>query len=239
MPDSAQDAAAGYVDAVKWLVGISGAVLAGVFLHPDMITRWSFWGRIYLAVVLFLFGVSIFGGVVYLLWINRVRRRKELIAEIEKEEVALVLIPDRERAQKRGDEKTTLIEEEKKTQKHLDIWFALFTGAFYLASFLGLVMFCVQIALASKGKDDCPDKCRKKDDGVKTVLVDPLRFTVMQSAVHKTSHGMQAHTFLLNQQTGEMWQMICDQKGAVVAFQRVRRLDLNGNPEKDDAGKKP
>jgi hypothetical protein len=33
--------------------------------------------------------------------------------------------------------------------------------------------------------------------------------------------------------------MICDQKGAVVAFQRVRRLDLNGNRENVEEAKKP
>jgi hypothetical protein len=42
---------------------------------------------------------------------------------------------------------------------------------------------------------------------------------------------------LLDQRTGEIWQRICDQKGAMVAFQRVKRLDENGNLEKDEATK--
>ncbi|QNI36130.1 hypothetical protein [Edaphobacter albus] len=233
MPDAPlQDAATGYVDAVKWLVGISGAVLAGVYLHPEMLMGLPQRGRVYLAVVMFLFGVSIFGGVVYLFWINRVRRRKERIAEIEKEQSAPVVIPDPERVNALREGKEKLIEEEKKSQGLLDLWFAVFTGAFYLGSFMGLIMFCVQVALAQK-HDDCKDK--KKGGEAKTVLVDPLRYTLAQSAVHRTAHGMQAHTFLVNQQTGEMWQMICDQKGNVVAFQRVKRLDVSGNPEDDKA----
>jgi hypothetical protein len=96
-------------------------------------------------------------------------------------------------------------------------------------------MFCVQVALAQKN-DDCKDE--KKDCEGKTILVDPLRYTMTQSAVHRTAHGMQAHTFLLNQQTGAVWQMICDQKGNVVAFQRVKRLDLDGKPELDEVAAK-
>lgn len=236
MPDApVQDAAAGYIDAVKWLVGISGAVLAGVYLHPEMLTGLPLRGRVYLAVVMFLFGMSIFGGVVYLFWINRVRRRKERIAEIEKEQSAPVVVPDREKGNQLREEKETLIEEEKRSQRLRAIWFAVFTGAFYLGSLMGLIMFCVQVAFAEKHDD-----CKKKDCEGKTVLVDPLRYTMTQSAVHRTGHGMQAHTFLLDQTTGEIWQMICDQKGVVVAFQRVKRLEEEGNTKaKPLPGKKP
>lgn len=237
MPDApVQDAAAGYVDAVKWLVGISGAVLAGVYLHPEMLTGLPQRGRVYLALVMFLFGMSIFGGVVYLFWINRVRRRKELIAEIEKEQSAPVVVPDREREKDLREKKEKLIDEEKRSQRLLGVWFAVFTGAFYLGSLMGLIMFCVQVALAQK-HDDCK---KKKDSEAKTVLVDPLRYTVTQSAVHRTVHGMQAHTFLLDQRTGELWQMICDPKGVVVAFQRVKRLEGEGSSETKPATvKKP
>src|ERR1700733_15990882 len=71
------DAAAGYVDGVKWIVGLAGAVFAGIFLHPEWITQRPEKMRIYIAVVLFLFGISIMSGVVYLLWLNSVRRKKE------------------------------------------------------------------------------------------------------------------------------------------------------------------
>lgn len=76
MADSIQDAAAGYIDAVKWIVGISAALLAGVFLHPELIAGWPTWGRLFLVLAVLLLGASICGGVVYLLWLNRLRRRR-------------------------------------------------------------------------------------------------------------------------------------------------------------------
>src|SRR5882757_97501 len=113
MADSIQDAASGYIDAVKWIVGISGALLAGVFLHPELTGNWSLRGKILLVVVLLLLGVSIVGGVIYLLWLNRIRRRKERIAEIDKELSAPVVIPDAARAQELRDERVLLVNEEK------------------------------------------------------------------------------------------------------------------------------
>jgi hypothetical protein len=67
----------------------------------------------------------------------------------------------------------------------------------------------------------------------------PLRFTITQSAVHKPRKGMEAHTFLLNQQTGEVWQMVCDGPSGAVSFRRAPWLDLNKNAEKVEAGRKP
>ena len=239
MADTPQDAAASYLDAVKWMVGLSGAVIAGVFLRPELITRWSGWGRAYVAIVLVLFGISIFSGVVYLLWITRARRRKELIAEIEKQQAAPVVIPDPARAQELRDQKASLEQEETAAKKLVPRWYAIFTWSFYLGAICGLILFSVQIALASKSKDDDQDKCGKAACNTQVVVPEHPRFAVVQSAVHRTQHGMQAHTFLLDQQTGEVWQMICDQKGDVVAFKRVKREDLSGNLEKIDADRKP
>jgi hypothetical protein len=53
----------------------------------------------------------------------------------------------------------------------------------------------------------------------------PLRFTITQSAVHKPRKGMEAHTFLLNQQTGEVWQMVCDGPSGAVSFRRAPWLE--------------
>jgi len=225
MPDTTQDSATSYMDAVKWMVGLSGAVIAGVFLHPEIITRWSGWGRIYVAVVLSLFGISISSGVVYLLWIARALRRKELIAEVHREQTAPVVIPDPKRVTELREQKKKLDAEEATSKKLVPRWYQIFTWSFYVAALLGLILFCVQITIARKPDDDCKDKCKKTEECCKTAPPNPKRYTVVQSAVHKTAHGMMAHTFLLDQQTGDMWQMICDQKGSIVAFQRVRRLD--------------
>lgn len=240
MADSTQDAAAGYIDAVKWIVGISSALLAGVFLHPELTAGWPLWGRLSLVLVLLLLGASICGGVVYLLWLNRIRRRKELIAEIERELSAPVVIPDATRAQKLRDDRAKLMDEEEKSKKTQTTWYWVFILMFLFGGGIGMIVFCAQIAQGQKPKDDKKDcKVECCQEKKVTATPDPRRFSVVPSALHRTAHGLQAHTFLLDQQTGAIWQMICDRKGKLVAFQHVKRLDSNGNPEKDETATKP
>jgi hypothetical protein len=226
----ASDAAAGYVDAVKWIVGLAGAVFAGVFLHPEWILGRPEKMRIYLAVVLFLFGISMIGGVVYLLWINSVRRKKEMLAEIESDLSVPVVTPDPAKRKELTDKWDSTRGKLKKAQSRMNFWYAVLSVPFYVAAFLGVVAFCVWVAWPQKSADD-----GKKPPTV----ADPLRFTITQSAVHKTKRGMEAHTFLLNQQTGEVWQMICDGPSGAVSFRRVPWLDLNKSPEKVESGRKP
>jgi hypothetical protein len=216
MSENAQEAVLGYIDAVKWIVGISGAVMAGVYLHPEAVTTLSLEAKRCLAAVMLLFGVSSFGGVVYLLWLNNVRRKKELLAETEAKLAAPAFVPNPDETRELEKKRDKLKRKLARAQPSLNAWYWIFTWAFYGAAVLTVLFFMLRIV-------------RTKDP----VVVEPLHFTVVQSAVHRTDHGMQAHTFLLNQQTGEMWQMVCDQKGTVVGFRRVRRLDVNGNPEPD------
>jgi hypothetical protein len=229
MPENATEAASGYVDAVKWIVGLSGAVFAGVFLHPEQVAQRQGWVRILIAVVMALFGVSIVASVGYLLWINRVRRVKERLEEIETDLAKPVVVPDPHRTKKLADERDRLTKERDGAEEHMNSWFNWLLMPFFAAALTGVLAFCVSLAW--------PKKAVEVEKAPAVAI--PLRFAITQSAVHRTQHGMQAHTFLLNQQTGEMWQMICDRQGMVTAFQRARRLDLNGNPEKDEPGKKP
>ena len=216
MADNTQEAVLGYIDAVKWIVGISGAAMAGVFLHPEAAARLSDEAKYCLAGIMLLFGISSFGGVVYLLWLNSVRRKKEKLAEIEAKLVAPVALPNLDNIAELENDRNKKNKKLTLAQTSLNLWYWIFTWSFYGAAILTIFFFMLRIV-------------RTKDP----VVAEPLHFTVVQSAVHRTDHGMQAHTFLLNQQTGEMWQMVCDQKGTVVGFRRVRRLDLNGNPEPD------
>ncbi len=68
--------------------------------------------------------------------------------------------------------------------------------------------------------------------GVQNFLANPAEaspsgYEIVQSAVHATRHGKEAHTFLLDKKTGAVWQMICQPKSDVVEFQRVRRIGLD------------
>ncbi|MBS1822065.1 MAG: hypothetical protein JST61_08855 [Acidobacteria bacterium] len=222
MADTAPDSIAGYLDGVKWIVGLSGAVLAGVFLHPEQLDGRHPLMRPTVAVILGLFVVSMIGGVVYLLWLLRIKRVKENLNEINEELAAPFTIPDPVRRTWLEAEKKKLETEKDGSSKETEQWFNVLLWPFSIGALAIGVIFCLSVVW--------PKKPVVVDKPVAPV---PLHFTVVQSAVHKTDHGMQAHTFLLNQQTGEMWQMVCDQKGAVVGFRRVRRLDPDGNPEPD------
>jgi hypothetical protein len=224
------DAAAGYVDGVKWIVGLAGAVFAGIFLHPEWLTQWPEKMRIYIAVVLFLFGISIMSGVVYLLWLNSVRRKKERLAEIEGTHSVPMVNPDPGKRKSPAEKRDSIKDELEKAQTPMNFWFAVLRGSFFLAASMGVFAFCFWVAR--------PQKSTESGKKQATVPV-PLRFTITQSALHKTKKGMEAHTFLLNQQTGQVWQMVCDGQGKVISFRRVPWLDSNGNPEKDEASASP
>jgi hypothetical protein len=82
---------------------------------------------------------------------------------------------------------------------------------------------------ANQKKDDpCSVKadCKKQD----VAKAPANRFVIVQSAVHRTAHGREAHTFLLDQEKGATWVMTCSTQG-VVEFDRVKTLGLNGAPE--------
>jgi MFS family permease len=226
-PTATTESAAGYIDVLKWMLGLSAGVIAGVFLHPEQIAQASGWGKGAVVVVLALFGLSVIVGVVYLFWLSRVRRIKERLAEIKTELSTPVVTPDAKRTKGLVDEQAELTTENVEAKKDMNEWFTLLLWFFFGAAGIGLIVFCVFVGMLKP-----PEKA--KDPPPPPPAVEPLKYTVVQSAVHSTKGGMQAHTFLLNQQTGEMWQMMCDAQGKVVSFQRVLKRDLKGNPEPDD-----
>ncbi len=231
-PPNPSESAAGYVDAVKWMVGLSGAVFAGIFLHSEQITQRPLGVRIFLALVLGALGMSILGGVGYLLWLNRMRRVKEHLEEIKGALAAPVTTPDRDETNRLTAKKKELTEELNGSDEAMEGWFQLLLKPFFVGSVFGILAFCVSVAW--------PYQAAKKEEEKKTVPVAvPLHFVMTQSAIHRTKNGMQAHTFLLNQQTGEVWQMVCDTKGQVIAFRRVPRFDFDGNQERTESEWKP
>jgi hypothetical protein len=234
-PGAASDATASYVDIAKWIVGLSAAVLAGLFLHPEHVAQWPGWAKWFLAGVLFLFGASIISGVLYPFWLSWMRRQREKIEEVEEELTKLVVKPDPARRAKLEDRKKKLKDGlEKEGPRWTNFWHQMFIYFFCSAALLGVVGFCASIVVSQKK----PDEPKGAVEIKKQAAVVPLRFAITQSAVHKTKKGMEAHTFLLNQQTGEVWQMVCDGPSGAVSFRRVPWLDLNNRPEKGEVGPK-
>ena len=182
------DSAAGYIDLLKWMLGLSAAVIAGIFLHPEQIAQASGWGKGAVVVVLVLFGASVIGGVGCLFWLSRVRRIKERLGEIKTDLSMPVVTPDAKRLKGLVDEQAELTTENVEAKENMNEWFTLLRWVFFFAAVVGLAVFCVFIArLKPPPEPPLPPP--------PPPAVEPLKFTVVQSAVHRTKGGMQAHTF--------------------------------------------
>jgi hypothetical protein len=215
MPDVG-DAASGYADGVKWLVGISGAAIGGAFTQYEQTWHQPLWVRGLLALDVVLFVISIWAGVNYLLWINAVRRAKERISEIDSKRTALGEIASEEKKRELDNDEKTSNAKLTKASQQLPGWHKAYSYSFSVAVLIAAGILFIAIA-----------RPIPKPEAAES----PQRFTIVLSAVHSTSHGRQAHTFLLDQKTGDLWQMSCDPQGNVVAFRRVSVLDANGRPE--------
>ncbi len=112
---------------------------------------------------------------------------------------------------------------------------------YYLFYYGTLTAFCVSMLLitvfllvgvfstssSSTGKKDC-QPC--------AVTVQPaatqLRYSITKSARHIGSHGTQVeHTFLLDQSTGQVWEMFCRKNGREVEF---RKIEVEGVQDSTD-----
>jgi hypothetical protein len=56
-------------------------------------------------------------------------------------------------------------------------------------------------------------------------------YDIVQSAVHTTRHERKAHTFLVNKDSGEVWQMLCHKNDDQVEFHKIHRYGFDGKPD--------
>ena len=196
-----------YADAIKWSVGLSGAAIGGISLHFADLERTPGWVHVFVVAALFAFAVSIFFGVLYMQDLNLVARADERISEIE-----ILLLAPKDEIGALKDEKRER-KKERETYVHKLPWLKLIhTGAFAMA----LLTLCLGVVGVFFYKAQPSTQAQETN-----------RYVITQSAVHHTNHGMEAHTFLLDQVTGTVWQMIC-QNGDQVSFRETQRMDANG-----------
>jgi hypothetical protein len=154
---------------------------------------------------LFAFAASIFFGVIYLPWLNLLARADEGTSEIE----TLLLTA--------STDKISLLEAEKlerKSQKESCCQSSPGLKMIHNSAFaVALLTLCLGVVGAFFYKAE-PEKRPQETK----------RYVVSQSAVHRTNHGIEAHTFLLDPVTGTTWQMVC-QNSDRVAFREIQRMD--------------
>jgi hypothetical protein len=222
MTETSGGAIATYGEGVKWLVGISASAVAGGFLHVKEIEEQSLVFRVLIAGAMLLFSISIWGGINYLLWLNALGGHKERIRE-NREELLRASVIDGEKAELQDgiDRSKARI---RLSEKTMPSWHRLYTFTFVGGLMIATVSIC--FALIYRAPMNAVQN-RSEEKSTNQVQPNPApRFHLAYSAVHQTAHGKEAHTFLLDDQTGSLWQMICVGKDDEVAFRPVQGVGL-------------
>ena len=216
--DTPAASGSGYSDGVKWTIGLSGAAVAGAFLHLDELGKQPTAARWVLAFAAAGFAVSIISGVNYLHWLMAADVARVRLPEIKKEQDALgtPTPTDKEKV----DRVATLDRRYKKYAKKIERsyvvsprWHVAYIVSFIVAAVLATMVFFAAMVRSSAQSDRHLDKRCNVDKAPSPVP--PNRYIVTYSALHQGRHGKETHTFLLDQQTGQLWQMRCTAGGSV------------------------
>lgn len=229
-PDSARGQ---YGETVKWILAIASGAIGAGFLHINEIEAQAVWVQGLLALSFIAFVLSVWSGMYYLLWVTTVPVVRQTLGEY-KAAIQELRDPNGSDAEKKAELESKIKIEEKKVSDAKDAmpgWHKFYTYAFSAA------LACSALALLSGLVNHALAKGHSVDDGCKKDVADhggsqtPQHFThysMVYSAVHRTAMGhREAHTFLMNDETGELWQMVCDGTKRVV-FQKVPRIERSG-----------
>ena len=211
------DALSSYGEGVKWQIGLSTAALAGLWAKLEFLLDQPVEVRYAAAGIAALLVASVWVGAEYLRWLIKVPTIKDRMAAIE-------AIPIGNRTAEQTADLARLNTSYQEARDAIPSW--------HRAS---VITFFVTCLVAAAGVFAAVSRLQpaKKTDSPTPVA---LRYQIALSAVHQTGHGREAHTFLLDQSTGDVWQMVCTNEG-LVSFRRIRKLDFDGKPEQTASGK--
>ncbi len=224
MADTPSNATNAYGEGIKWILAISAAAVGGAFIHLKELEDQSIWVQALLALSLGLFVYSTWCGMYSLIWLNTAAmardRRREYREEIEKMRVSPCA----------GDEASTAYESKVKddlaevsktiedAKRDIAPYYRHHTRSFSLALFCAAGGLLLAMLLKIVAPKIAIDKIAP------VAPVGKVHYSLVPSAVHATVRGREAHTFLMNDDTGELWQMICAGDG-LVAFRKVVRIE--------------
>jgi len=199
---------------VNWLVGLSGAAIGGALTKLDWILKLPKCDKILLFIAAVLLLISIVAGVFYAFELFVVKQRKLRLDEENAKAPPDGTVVNKLKAQLQDAGRKTAL------YHHTTL------GSFFLAGITVVVCFSAVLFY-----------CPPVPEPPKTVLSN--HFTV--TSVSVTQHGRvtHTHTFLLNQQTGQIWLMTCGPDNKSVEFRRVPTFKLDGSPEDEKGLEKP
>jgi hypothetical protein len=210
-----------YNEGVIWLVGISAAAVGGAFLNIEKIAGTPLYVRSAFCLVVILFLLSIYLGVLYAFYLLHAFSMKEKIADLQTQ-----MTDDSANREAYTEQIKTkrnrLWEDEKQVNRiHSPLLWSFALGLLCAAILLCIAAFSAQPKVTAAPAQPAT---------AVSVASSGQFYKVVYSAVHAHRTGREAHTFLLNESSGEMWQMICRQSNEV-EFRRVHRIGLDGSEE--------
>jgi len=208
MPQEATDPISQASQGVNWLVGLSGAAIGGALAKLDWVLKFPKSGKVAFLIAALFFLLSILAGVFYAFQLFALKQKKQKLDE-EKSKQA----PDDHAI---ANAQTALNDANAKVRRFHNATMATFAAASISTLFcLGFVLF----------RSTIPPK-------PPPLVVN--HFTLTNVPVHVGGKLSHSHTFLLNQQSGEVWLMTC-RAGKLVEFRRVQKFKLDGTPEAEIA----
>jgi hypothetical protein len=211
VPQEADDPISQARQGANWLVGLSGAAVGGALAKLDWILKFPRWGKVSLVVAALFFLCSILAGVFYSFQLFSLKQRKQ---KLDEEKAKQPQVPaDVAAAQTRLNG----------ANEKVAIYHYATMGTFTLASIA--TVFCLGFVLFSP-----------HGEPTKSPPITPNHFALNNVSVQIGGRLSHSHTFLLDQQTGELWLMTCRGDKTVV-FRRVQKFKLDGTPEDSSPAK--
>lgn len=232
MPDQdaggATDTISVYRAGATWIVGLSGAAVAGAFLNFDKVATAPLLVRIIFFAAAAAFGVSVAFGIEYYFWLNYAANQMDA----RKQRDTIIADPNADN-EKKGRAKESKAEVQQKVTKafqQIDVWQKRTRISFYA----GLGIASLLLLIGALG--GAPPKTDATAPGIQNILASlpelpAAEYEIVQSAQHATRHGKEAHTFLLEKKTGAIWQMKCAKNSDAVEFHRVHRFGFDDKAE--------
>jgi hypothetical protein len=216
----AEDAGSSYRQGIVWVVGMSAAAAGGAFLHYDQARELPLAAKCIFIGIVVLFLVATWSGVNCLFWQFYKVSEDEKLKKLE-EDYSQQKIKNTDYTEKHFHGQREVNRARKwRGWYHGTVLWAFALAVLFSVTLLGFGTFS-------------PSSSKKDDSGSQKVVGqghERNRYIIVQSAVHRTAYGREAHTLLLDQEKGALWVMTCSKKG-IVEFHRVQTLNLNGAPE--------
>jgi len=205
VPDQPTDSISQRNQSINWLVGLSGGAIGGALLKFDWLLKLRVSARVAFLTAACFFLLSILCGVYYAFQVLAVGRLQDELNEAKAE-----WPPNEDRT---GNVKRRL-------DKAQDKALSFHLGTMLTFGVAGLATIAVLfIALLAP-----PVEAKKETKRP------PDKYLISNSQVYIKGRLSHSHTFLLNEQTGEVWEMVC-RSGGLVEFRRVMRTNHDGAVE--------